>query len=93
MKKSTESRTASDPFTEHSKKTIAALVTGVFATTVMILFFSARHLLPFNTPDLSPLETTARMLVPLALGMLESSRQNHLANRSLINGSGEKGMV
>lgn len=88
-----EPKVSPHPFTEHSNKSIAALVTGVFATTIMILFFSARHLLPFNTPDLSPLETTARMLTPLVLGMLESSRQNRLANRSLINGSGETGMV
>ena len=54
-----------DPFTEHSQKTIVALVTGVLATTFMISYFSLQHFLPVELPTFHPVETTARMLTPL----------------------------
>lgn len=89
-----EPKVAKDPFTERSNKSIVALVTGTFATATMILFFSSRHLLPFNTPELTPLETVIRIYIPFLLGMAESDKQNHLANKALRGPDGtDTGLV
>lgn len=86
MPKKVEAKKTSDPVMKHIDKSINALVGGTFATTAMILFFSFRHLLPFSTPEISPFETIVGMFTPLTLGILECYRQDHFANRALVNG-------